>query len=480
MLKALKQISLSLALCTFILAPVRAEISVPDIGTAGIMGLTVQKEEQIGDYFMRTARSRLPIIVDPVLDEYISSVGNKLLMHANHVQFPFEFFLVNDLNLNASAFLGGKVQINTGLFVYSDTEDEFASVLAHEISHVTQRHIARFIESEVKKTNTSIASMIGSIALSVINPAVGMAALSTSLGIAQQSRINFTRDNESEADRIGIDLLNRAGFNPAGTTDMFRKLLSMQGNINPVFALLIDHPLSEVRIAEAENRVAQLKKKKDSTNPDFFMAKARIDVRYKKNDFTDLKEVLKNDNKANRYYKDYAFALTCYELKEYDEAKTHLNNLGAAMQNNLFVVDLMTDIDLQQHNYQSAINRLLSLHRKMPRNKAVTVNLANAYIQGGQNNAAIRLLRDYIKRDRSYPLAYTLLTQAYLKSGNRCEALQYQGEEFALKANYNRAIGAYNEALNICRNNLTVEIIKARVSELIEQRAFDAELNKSW
>ena len=480
MLKALKKITLGIALSSFLTLPTFAEISVPDIGTAGIMGLTVQKEEQIGNYFMRTARSRLPIVVDPVLDEYVSSVGNKLLMHAKGVQFPFEFFIVNNLNLNASAFLGGKVQINTGLFVYSDTEDEFASVLAHEISHVTQRHIARFIESEVKKSNTSIASMVGAIALSIINPAVGMAALSTSLGIAQQSRINFTRENESEADRIGIDLLNRAGFNPAGTTDMFRKLLNMQGNINPVFALLVDHPLSEVRIAEAENRIAHFKKKKDSTNPDFFMAKARIDVRYKKNDFADLKEILKNDAKANRYYKNYALALTCYELNEYAEAKTYLNNLGASMQNNLFVVDLLTDIDLKEHNYQSAINRLNGLHKRMPRNKAVIVNLANAYIQSGQNQKAIRLIRDYLKRDRGYPLSYTLLTEAYLKSGNRCEALQAQGEDFALKANYNRAIGSYNEALNICRNNLTVEIIKARVSELIEQRAFDAELNKSW
>ena len=234
-----------------------------------------------------------------------------------------------------------------------------------------------------------------------------------------------------------------------------------------------------MRIAEAENRIAQLKKRQDSTNPDFFMAKARIDVRYKKNDFADLKEVLKNDLKANRYYKNYALALTCFELNEFKEAKTYLNNLGANMQNNLFVVDLLTDIDLKEHAYQSAINRLNGLYKRMPRNKAVVVNLANAYIQSGQNKSAIRIIRDYLKRDRSYPLSYTLLTEAYLKSGNRCEALQSQGEDYALEANYNRAIGSYNEALNVCRNNLTVEIIKARVSELIEQRAFDAELNKS-
>ena len=103
------------------------------------------------------------------------------------------------------------------------------------------------------------------------------------------------------------------------------------------------------------------------------------------------------------------------------------------MQNNLFVVDLLTDIDLKEHAYQSAINRLNGLYKRMPRNKAVVVNLANAYIQSGQNRSAIRIIRDYLKRDRSYPLSYTLLTEAYLKSGNRCEALQSQGEDYALK-----------------------------------------------
>ena len=101
MLKALKKISLSLALSSFLSIPVYAEISVPDIGTAGIMGLTVQKEEQIGNYFMRAARSQLPIIVDPVLDEYVSSVGNKLLMHDKGVQFTLKYFIVNKIKLKS-------------------------------------------------------------------------------------------------------------------------------------------------------------------------------------------------------------------------------------------------------------------------------------------------------------------------------------------------------------------------------------------
>ena len=152
--------------------------ALPDLGTAGVLGLTVQREEQLGEFFMRTARGRMPIIDDPVLNEYLNSVGSKLLLHAQYVNFPFEFFVVNDTSLNASAFLGGKVRVNTGLFIYSDTEDEFASVLAHEITHVTQRHIARFLESQVRVTSMTLASIIGSL---VWGDAV---TLQSALGIA--------------------------------------------------------------------------------------------------------------------------------------------------------------------------------------------------------------------------------------------------------------------------------------------------------
>ena len=132
------------------------------------------------------------ISIDNFIARNVAAVAVSVLIAVFVVKFQYAWIIAVTAvagGFNASAFLGGKVQINTGLFVYSDTEDEFASVLAHEISHVTQRHIARFIESEVKKSNTSIASMVGAIALSIINPAVGMAALSTSLGIVAPNRI---------------------------------------------------------------------------------------------------------------------------------------------------------------------------------------------------------------------------------------------------------------------------------------------------
>ncbi|MDY6416188.1 MAG: M48 family metalloprotease, partial [Succinivibrio dextrinosolvens] len=252
MKRSIKKNLYSLICAMFITSAAQAadNIFIPEMGTAGARGMTVQTERLYGEYFMRKARGAGIISYDPVMTEFINSVGQKLVLNANNVYFPFEFFLSADPSLNAAAFLGGKVQVNAGLFHYTDNEDEFASVLAHEISHITQRHIARFIEEQSDRGAISIAGIIGSIALAIINPTVGAAAFSTSAGLMAQTGINFTRDNEYEADRIGISVLDKAGYNPMAMSTLFKKLFSMQGNINSAYALLIDHPLSEIRVAE--------------------------------------------------------------------------------------------------------------------------------------------------------------------------------------------------------------------------------------
>ena len=144
-------------------------IVIPDLGPAGVRGLSIAAEKNFGEYFFRRANGAGLVSYDPVLNEFINSVGNRLVLHANNVYFPFHFYLSGDPSLNASAFLGGVVQVNAGLFHYTSTEDEFASVLAHEICHVTQRHIARMIENQVEKSSLSVASIIGSIVLGIIN-----------------------------------------------------------------------------------------------------------------------------------------------------------------------------------------------------------------------------------------------------------------------------------------------------------------------
>lgn len=454
-----------------------ANINIPTLGTAGALGISVQREEAIGDFFMRTARSHMKVVDDPVLTEYVNTLGNRLVSCADNVLFNFDFFLVNDPNLNASAFLGGKVAINTGLFTYAQTEDQFASVLAHEITHVTQRHIARYVESVTQSNRLSLAGVIGSVAMGIINPALGMAAMSTSVGAMAQSSINYTRDNEYEADRIGISLLYHAGFNPQATVELFKTLMAQQGNMNPAFTMLMDHPLSSERVAEAQNRVSQLERRQNSTNPDYDFARVRVLVRYGTNNYQQLKERLQgNYARLSTNYINYGLALTSLELGQLSEARHYLDRLGPQFKHNLFVIDLKTDIDLKEHRYQEAIQRLKAEYRSLPHNQVIVANLGNAYLESGRYEEAQELLEGYVRNKPNDVLILGMLEQVYNKRQNQCDALQTRGEIYALSAGYSYALGMYNQALQVCRQPLTQERIKARVSQIVIQRSFDEDL----
>ena len=216
--------------------------------------LTPEKEKQIGDVMMRQTRASLPMVNDPLLDEYLNNLGHGLVAKAEGVRFPFHFYWVNDRNINAFATLGGHIVSNTGTLAVADSESEFASVMSHEIVHVTQRHIARSVEARSQSAPLTLASLLGSIILATVNPEAGMAGLMASQGMAQQSAINFTRSNEQEADRIGIQLLANAGFDPYAMPEFFNKLNEKTRFGNKQLAFLYTHPLSQARISDSRVR----------------------------------------------------------------------------------------------------------------------------------------------------------------------------------------------------------------------------------
>ena len=196
----------------------------PEIGMAGLSTLSIDKERLIGHAMMRHLRASQPVINDPVLNEYINDLGNKLVKNPDGVNYTFEFFFINSTELNAFAFFGGHVGVHGGLLTTAETESELASVIAHEISHVTQRHLARRMEAQRRSSPLTMAGMITGVLLSLVNPTLGMATLSTSMAASQQMGINYTRGNEKEADRVGIALLANSGFNPMGAPNFFNKM----------------------------------------------------------------------------------------------------------------------------------------------------------------------------------------------------------------------------------------------------------------
>ncbi|MDO2947178.1 beta-barrel assembly-enhancing protease [Aeromonas simiae] len=457
------------ALCGATL-PVAANNQLPDIGTAGVVALPIEQEVRYGDAFMRFARASLPIIEDPVLDQYLSDLGQRLLANADGVRFPFSFFLINDPSINAAAFLGGRVKVHTGLFLYADTESELASVLAHEITHVTQRHIARYLEAQASSSAMTLAGIVGSIALAVINPTAGVAALQTTLGLSMQSAINYTRDNEFEADRLGMKTLYDAGFDPMGMANFFQKLAAEYRYASKPPEMLLTHPLPETRISEARARAASYGVRNKTPSLDFLMAKARIQVRYGKEGAAGMLTYFDARLAKGDYgLKDaalYGKALALVQLKRYDEADGIMKELAERHPEDLFVLDTQTDIDLAKGRHPQAIARLQSFQRRMPDNEVVVINLANALLESGQARQSVALLDPYVRANSENNLAWGLLSDAYRKLGRMTDLHLVRAETLALRGDYQASIDEMVVARGTTNDKMTLARIEARISEL--------------
>jgi predicted Zn-dependent protease len=247
-------------------APAVAQVRLPSLGESASLDLSVGAERRLGEQIMREARRDPVFLDDPVLLEYLQSIWNPLVAAARQVgqidgdtdtAFAWEAFLVRDRSVNAFALPGGFVGAHLGLIAITTTRDQLASVMAHELSHVTQRHIARSIAPQQRASLLAVATLLlGIIAASRANNVdLANAAIMGGQGAAIQSQLNFSRDMEREADRIGYGLLNRAGFAPAGQAQMFDRMdAATRLSDNGGFPYLRSHPLTVDRISEARSR----------------------------------------------------------------------------------------------------------------------------------------------------------------------------------------------------------------------------------
>src|SRR5471032_2167794 len=293
----------------------------PDIGTTAGGTLSINQELQMGDFYVRQMRASTPLINDPLLNQYINELGQRLVAHAYSVRTPFHFFIVNNDELNAFAFFGGNVVLHSALFRYTDNESQLASVMAHEISHVTQRHLARAMEDQKRNAPLTWAGALGSILLAMANPQMGMAALSGTLAGTQQGLISFTQANEQEADRIGIQVLQRSGFDPQAMPDFLQKLADDTRYSTTPPEMLLTHPLPLSRLSDIRNRANQMHHLVLESSQDFYLAKARILGMYSAGKVVlddDLIATWKKGDAHQKIAAQYGQAVQFFEAKKYD------------------------------------------------------------------------------------------------------------------------------------------------------------------
>lgn len=453
MFRQLKKTLVTTLIATLTLGPMAPAFAdsadmLPDMGTSAGSTLSIGQEMQMGDYFVRQLRGSAPLINDPLLVQYINRLGMRLVGSADSVKTPFHFYLINNDEINAFAFFGGNVVLHSALFRYSDSESQLASVMAHEISHVTQRHLARAMEDQKRSAPLIWAGALGSILLAMANPQAGIAALTGTLAGTQQGMISFTQQNEQEADRIGIQVLQHAGFDPQAMPTFLEKLLDQSRYSTRPPEMLLTHPLPESRLSDARNRANQMRPVVVQSSAEFWLAKARTLGMYNsgRNQLTrDQLDAWERGNAREQQATQYGRALQAMEAGKYADAWKALQPLLSAEPNNPWYLDLATDIDLGQNKATEAIARLRN-SKDVRVNPVLQLNFANALFKGGQLGEAASVLNRYTFDHKEDSNGWDLLAQVESARGNRDRELAARAEGLALAGRLNQAITLLSSA----------------------------------
>lgn len=423
----------------------------PNIGSNALSTLSYEKERLLGDVLMRQTRAQLPVDYDPLINEYINSLGNKLVTYADDIHFPFTFFAIRDPSINAFAFFGGHVAINTGLIALSDNESELASVLSHEISHVTQRHLSRRMEDQKRSSPLTLAGLLGGILLAAINPEAGMAAIMTTQAGSAQASINFTRANEKEADRIGINMLAVAGFDPHAAPSFFNKLSKKYRFTSTPPAFLLTHPLPDSRVADSKLRAQRYPRPVLPISTGFQLVKSRVKARYgskPEETIRYFKKQLKNKTYALKEAAEYGLALSYSDSGNTKEANKMITELLKGDPKNLFYIDTYTDILTRMKKYDEALAFLKQHYQMRPNNPVITINYASVAVSAKKPQLAIDLLNSYkISHGINY-ISTDILANAYQQMKNLSKYHELRAERFALLSLYDRSIEELNISLS--------------------------------
>ncbi|MCC7258246.1 MAG: M48 family metalloprotease, partial [Gammaproteobacteria bacterium] len=276
----LRRVVVMACMAGLVVSPVRAGTEdLPDMGSPSDTVLSRDKELQIGRAIYKSLRDTGRVITDPEAQEYIQDIGQKLAAHATDTGQKFRFFVVDDPAINAFALPGGFIGVHSGLIMATASESELAGVMAHEISHVTQRHISRAIFANQRASILTMAAMLGAILLGAATGSSDaiQGAVVAAQGAAAQQQINFTRSNEYEADRVGIGLLAAAGFDPGAMSSFFETLGRQTGPLaSQSPEVLRTHPVTVNRIAESRERAAQLPRQDVADTTGYSLTRARL------------------------------------------------------------------------------------------------------------------------------------------------------------------------------------------------------------
>lgn len=399
-------------------------INLPDIGDPSQVYFGSNEEQRLGLEIMKKLRERDMVLDDVQLNAYLDSIGQSIATYADQNGVPFTFFLVRDNSINAFALPHNFIGVNAGLLLATDREDELAGVIAHEIAHVSQRHIVRAVADSRRLALPLAAAMIASAALAAASKQGGQAAMVGTMAANAQHQISFTRANEQEADRIGMRLMAKASFDPRGMSDFFTKLERLSASSNDqIPEMLLTHPRPESRVADTQNRleIPSVRRTAPRDRKAYDLAKARARVLATDDVHTLIREFetrLTKEGGANEMATRYAYALALRQAGRYDEAQQQIGRLQKSDPDRLAFRIEAAEIALAKGDREQAWRQFEEARQLYPDDFVLAMHYGRALATQGDPRRATRLLQPHLSRHPNDSLLYATYAQASQRSGD--------------------------------------------------------------
>ena len=448
-------------------------LNLPRLGDSTSGTISLQQEYRLGQYWLRAFRQQARLAEDPLLYTYLHHLIQRLAFYSPLEEKYFDLVVVDNKSFNAFAVPGNVIGINTGLFLHAETEDQLASVVAHELAHLSQRHYARSLERQKRQNVASLAGMLGSLLIIAAGGGgeAGIAAISATQAAAISNQLKYSRVHEQEADRIGIRTLAAAGMNPMAAADMFQHMLVATRYRSDLrdFEFLLTHPLAEGRVADAINIAQQYPKQLDQDSFIFHLMKARIFLHHSSRasqaaeHFRQQEERAKYPNAAR-----YGLALSLLKMQQSDEAEAIIDALYRESPQQTAFQIAKIDLLTQQGKAEQAISMARQHLSLSPGNYALSMHASQLFVHNNHKDEAVSTMRRLIDRKwPDTPDVWYQLAEIEGLAGNIAEVHLARAEYFI-------RIGAFDAAirhLNLARpllseNQRAISRIELRLNEV--------------
>ncbi|HSQ05290.1 MAG TPA: M48 family metalloprotease [Burkholderiales bacterium] len=433
-----------------LLAPGAHAEGLPDLGDVSQASFTPAQERRLGENIMREIRADPQFYDDAEASDYLNALGDRLVAHSSDTRQSFSFFLIRDNQINAFALPGGYVGVNTGLFFAAQSESELAGVLGHEIAHVTQRHVARMIAQQDKTSIVSLAALaVAILAARASTEAASAAAAFGQAGVIQ-SQLNFTRDNEKEADRVGLQILEGAGFDPRGMASFFERLQrSTRIYEGGAPSYLRTHPLTHERIADVENRLETMPYRQVPDSLDFQLIRAK------------LKAHLETPRAAQAFFEEglaerkflseaasrYGLTVSLLRQKNIAGAEKQYEALRKSGRSSPIIDALGCEIQTATGDIEGASSCYRTALKSYPNYRTFSYNYADLLLQARKPQAALQLVEERLRSFTEDHHLYLLQSRAYAMIGKGLAQHRALGEAYARMGNLPGAIEQLQIAL---------------------------------